>query len=368
MIYYVSNSYYPSKEANLVHILNQCYAFKKAGKKIKIFLLSSFSKEDLIKDVKDNFDLKFNENDFEIIKTNFFSYKEPRISIYSFFYSLFNKYDNVISRNIYFSYLYLLKNNNKLITEFHNLETSKVRSFIQKSIIENKKSKSIFISKRLKFYLNKKIKINNNIILHDAARKVNFLTSKLNNSKKTIKSYFDNNNKICSYCGSLYKGRGIDIIIDLSKNFKNINFLIIGNNEKIKLKNSKNLVFIGYQNNIDCLYFLKASDILIMPYQKNVSIGVKNIDTSKIMSPLKLFEYMSLNKPIISSNLPVLREVLINNYNSYLAISNSLNSWINSLKKGVLDKNNIGKNAYHDFINNHQWKNRANKIIEFFEK
>ena len=50
--------------------------------------------------------------------------------------------------------------------------------------------------------------------------------------------------------------------------------------------------------------------------------GILNVNISDFTSPLKLFEYMSHKKPIIASDLPVIREVL-DEKNSIL-VNNSL--------------------------------------------
>jgi hypothetical protein len=54
-------------------------------------------------------------------------------------------------------------------------------------------------------------------------------------------------------------------------------------------------------------------DALLMPYQKHVSIDLSSVDASKWISPMKMFEYLSSGALIISSNIPVLLEVLIDN-------------------------------------------------------
>ena len=50
-------------------------------------------------------------------------------------------------------------------------------------------------------------------------------------------------------------------------------------------------------------------NILLMPYQKEIMSQIIML-IPLWMSPLKLFEYMASNKPIVSSNLYGIREVL----------------------------------------------------------
>ena len=79
-----------------------------------------------------------------------------------------------------------------------------------------------------------------------------------------------------------------------------------------------------------------------MPYQAKVSIGVKGHDTGRWMSPMKMFEYMAAGVPVISSDLAVLREILINEKNALLVSPpiplNGAKHWIFSLmKQGYLN-------------------------------
>lgn len=366
MIYYISSSHFPSNQANLIHVLNQAYGFKYLGKQIKLFISSDTVSSKIVSEIKSKFGLAFDEKDFHIISSKSLRLKEIKIAFFSLFHCLFfDKSTYLVSRNLYFSFFYNILNKRKLITEFHHLENTNLRSLIQKSILEDPFSKSVVISKRLEFYLNKKFNINNYRIFHDAARKINFDQYLLKRNKEFLKFLFKNDNSICTYSGSLHKGRGIDLIMKIANSLKNVNFLIIGNNIS-NIKSTKNLKFIGFKPNLECFYFLQNSDILLMPYQKKVSIGVKNLDTSKWMSPLKLFEYMSMNKPIISSNLPVLREVLINNYNSTLVNPENSLKWIEKIDFLLNNNTVIAENAYKNFCDHFQWNTRADKYLKYF--
>ena len=111
-----------------------------------------------------------------------------------------------------------------------------------------------------------------------------------------------------------------------------------------------------------------CADILLMPYQKKVVLGIEKRNVSMTMSPLKMFEYMGLEVPIISSDLPVLREILKNKYNSILVRSDSKESWSREINNLLLDKNlsaKIAKNAKKQMLKEHTWESRAKKIITF---
>ena len=89
------------------------------------------------------------------------------------------------------------------------------------------------------------------------------------------------------------------------------------------------------------------------------------MNISDFTSPLKLFEYMSHRKPIIASDLPVIREVL-NEKNSILVKCDDIDLWINSIKdlKNLKNRDLIANQALSDFYN-YNWKNRAFLILKF---
>ena len=76
---------------------------------------------------------------------------------------------------------------------------------------------------------------------------------------------------------------------------------------------------------------------------------------------------MSHKKPIIASDLPVIREVL-NKNNSILVDCNDFESWIIAIKKlkNVKKRDKLATQALMDF-KNFTWKNRANNIIKNFK-
>ena len=98
------------------------------------------------------------------------------------------------------------------------------------------------------------------------------------------------------------------------------------------------------------------------PYAREVTVENKG-DTSKFMSPIKIFEYMASKKPIIASNLPVIKEVL-NEKNSILIDTDNVNLWISSINKlrDVKIRQSIANQALADF-HKFAWKNRIKLVI-----
>lgn len=76
-----------------------------------------------------------------------------------------------------------------------------------------------------------------------------------------------------------------------------------------------------------------------------------------------MFEYMAHKKPIIASNLPVLKEVL-NPSNSILVDPENPEEWVEAIVR-LSDKKlrcSLGKNAYGEFIKKYSWNIRAKNL------
>ena len=65
----------------------------------------------------------------------------------------------------------------------------------------------------------------------------------------------------------------------------------------------------------------------MLPLQNYVSPDGGKADISKWTSPMKMFEYMSYKKAIIASDLPVLQEILKDNYNALIVDSKNIELW-----------------------------------------
>ena len=79
-----------------------------------------------------------------------------------------------------------------------------------------------------------------------------------------------------------------------------------------------------------------ACDVLLMPYQRAIAVSSGG-DTAAFASPMKAFEYMAAGRPILSSDLPVLREVL-NDGNAVLLDPQEVDAWQAALKSLVGDE------------------------------
>jgi len=234
--------------------------------------------------------------------------------------------------------------------------------------------KIVTISKALSDYLSKKYKIpDGKIIVARDAVDQSWLNRSVDRLGGRDELGYHKSDFIVGYSGSLYKGRGIELIIEVAKRQPLSKFLVIGGPDierkrfVILAKNLglNNLQFIEYIQTSLLPKYLYSCDILVMPYQPNFKTADNGPDTSKFMSPLKMFEYMATGKPIIASNLEVLREVLVNEKNSLLVEPDNTSQWCDAIERLKSDSpltRNLGLNARAD-VRKFTWSKRSNSIL-----
>lgn len=176
------------------------------------------------------------------------------------------------------------------------------------------------------------------------------------------------------YTGSLFPGRGAELILDLAESLKNTFFVLVGGEgkylesfrDKVMEKGTGHVKVTGYVPHKEVSMYLAAFDVLLMPYQKQVLHRQKRRDTSLYMSPLKMFEYMASGRPIIASRLPVLKEVLSDGRNALLAAPDKPEEWREALlkiQKSAGLARSLSAKAASD-VRQYGWENRTRRILE----
>jgi glycosyltransferase involved in cell wall biosynthesis len=90
-------------------------------------------------------------------------------------------------------------------------------------------------------------------------------------------------------------------------------------------------------------------------------------ESSRWMSPLKIFEYMAERKAIVCSDLPVLREVLNDRVSSWLVPPADFAAWVAALRTLETDaplRLSLGLAAQRYFLAHHTWQQRPEIIFE----
>jgi glycosyltransferase involved in cell wall biosynthesis len=177
-----------------------------------------------------------------------------------------------------------------------------------------------------------------------------------------------------SYTGHFYAGRGIDVLFDLAAKFPQVQFLWIGGREKelagvrarLQREDLSNVVLTGFVDNQNLPVYQAASDVLLMPYERSIA-GSSGGNSADICSPMKMFEYMAAGRVIITSDLPVIHEVL-NEETAYFCPPKDPKAWENCLADILTNPeqaNRKGK-AARSLLQGYTIQNRQIAILKKF--
>jgi glycosyltransferase involved in cell wall biosynthesis len=172
---------------------------------------------------------------------------------------------------------------------------------------------------------------------------------------------------IATYCGHLYRDRGIEEIVQSAREMPSVYFLLVGGWEediaRLKAQSAgiSNLHFTGFVPNRQVPHYLKASDVLLMPYPANC-------ETAEWMSPMKMFEYMASSCPIVATDLPAIRVHLQHGCNSYLIQPGDASVLTAAIRNIMADGKyamSLGQAARRD-VSPYSWRDRARAVLSRF--
>ena len=368
-ISYLSQSSLPSTAANSVHVMKMCQAMTRAGHEVTLY---AFREEGEWTTIFDLYDIK---TSFPIISWRVSSIPGRSIILagLTFCHVLFvsrPRPDLLYARGL-FSLFFCSFLKIPFIYEAHTAPRTRIHKVIEKYLFSKVSfEKLVCISQALSdYYLCDKnnLCVDNTIVAHDGAD----LIQKLDLSTNLIQKG-DRRNTQIGYAGSLHEGKGIDLIVQIAARLAECNFHIIGGTkcqiDKLNLSDDmpSNIYFYGHVPHAEVIGYLSTMNILLAPYQKNVFGAAGNMDIANWMSPLKIFEYMSVEKPIVCSRLSVLNEILISDYNCIMCEADNLNGWEEAIRRLISNSDfsaKLANQAKNDLAKHYTWDKRVELVL-----
>lgn len=175
--------------------------------------------------------------------------------------------------------------------------------------------------------------------------------------------------KVLGYAGSYQSwhdvDKSLDVIAQLQETDPSFHLLLIGNGHTFKaikkrIEEQKMGAFvtqIDYVPHTEMPKFIAAFDIALMTYP---------IFDGFYFSPLKMYEYMSMGVPVVSTDIGQIREV-IEHGSTGLLIANPVADDFVEAVKSITDTSGrlelMGENARREVLQNHSWMVNANQVM-----
>lgn len=172
--------------------------------------------------------------------------------------------------------------------------------------------------------------------------------------------------------GHLYAGRGADLFLALAKSLPRAHFVWVGGRtddiQQWKQRaESDNVTFTGFIPNRELPLYQAAADVLLMPYSRSIMGSSGSADSAAVASPMKMFEYMAAGRAIVSSDLPVIREVL-HERNAVFCEPGEVGDWRLEIERLLIEeprRMELGEQARRD-VQGYTWVARARHIMNKF--
>jgi len=173
--------------------------------------------------------------------------------------------------------------------------------------------------------------------------------------------------RLVVYTGHLYKWKGAEILAQAALELpQDVRVVFVGGTvSDITVFNSKfgqdeRIIVTGHRPHSEIADFQMAADVLAVPNTQKAEIS------ARFTSPMKLFEYMASERPIVASDLPSLREVLTPE-NALLVRADDPKALAEGILKLLEDgafADRLAAAAKRD-VAEFTWDKRAKKIADF---
>jgi glycosyltransferase involved in cell wall biosynthesis len=136
-----------------------------------------------------------------------------------------------------------------------------------------------------------------------------------------LKYGIKNEERLCVYTGRIDECAGAGTILETAKlleSEKGVKFMIVGEGDPQVVNEfckCGNVILTGLIAKESVPEYLAAADIVLVPFPNNVA--------SHSISPLKLFEALAMEKPVIASAVSGIKEIVSQDFNVKLASANS---------------------------------------------
>lgn len=365
-ILYLSISYVPSRSASSVHAMKMCAALARAGHAVELVTKSTPSR--LEPEVEDDFAFYGVDRGFAVTKLPRSARRGGGVAYLWAVDRLLARSpttDLVYSRDLAGAWL-AARRGHRVLFEAHGLPAGRLGRWLCRRLLARPElARIVFISQALANLWQAEGFLpaqTSHRIAHDAADPLPPASPPERASGRPPRA---------GYVGHLYGGRGVELLLDVARRLPQVEFDLVGGRQRELAHwqaqpQPDNVVFHGFVPPAQLPELYRTFDVLLMPYQRSVAVRSGLSDTARWMSPMKMFEYLAAGKAIVSSDLPVLREVLDHEVNALLVDPEDISAWVAAIERLLEDealRHQLGARGLESFTAHYTWTARAEAVL-----
>lgn len=174
------------------------------------------------------------------------------------------------------------------------------------------------------------------------------------------------NKKVAVYVGEMSAWHGAEDLVEVAGRLdENSRILIVGKNVELLKGKSEKFIFTGFVNYDTIPEYIAAADVAIAPYNPK---GFKNMERYGFyFSPIKIFEYMACGKPIVATDIEIVRDIIKESGCGLLAKPGDIEGLSNAVmylfenKEKAMEMGRRGRDAV---VEHYTWKRVAEQMHE----
>lgn len=371
-IAYIATSAIPSSTANSIQVMKVCQAFHQNGYTVTLIVPGKGPVD--WKDIKTRYGLTV---EFKITRI-------PSIRHFKRFDFIFRALQSCLSQKVDLVYTRMLwvayfaqKLKLPVILELHDLPAGRFGKSLLKRFVQSRSKKRIVsithaLVNRIESRFDLTLPQDEVIVAPDGVDLERYRSLPEPPEARKLLGLPEKITAV--YTGGFYRGRGLELLFRLAIHFPQVNFVWVGGKpeavtdwkQQINAAGIGNIQLTGFIDNQDLPLYQAAADVLLMPFGKTVS-GSSGGNTADVCSPMKMFEYMAAGRAILTSDLPVLREVLNEKNAAFYEPENfeELRTRFDELFKTPSLRTRVAAQARVD-VEKYTWQQRMRLILESF--
>jgi glycosyltransferase involved in cell wall biosynthesis len=393
---YVANARLPSEKAHTYQILKTCEAFARNGARVELIVPFRFRGGGRSKEVEDywrhygvrrtfnivrlpSLDLIWLDQYTTKLSSLRFLIQASSFAVFAAIYALFKEAEALYTRDRLFAFIFgSLKylHRKKVYYEAHTFNR-----LVSKLVREGRLDGVVVVTNKLKEFYVKNGASEERILVAPNAVDLAMFNVPYSKEDARRKLHLPVKTRIIGYVGQLRTmdvEKGIQELLEafrrLRERVKDLSLCLVGGLEKEireyeKLVRQegleKDVIFVGHRPPHEVPLYLKAFDVCVMPSPR-VKSRPQYLYYMYYTSPIKLLEYMASKRPIVSTDLPTVREIL-NEENAVLVKPGDPEALAEGIERVLKDEelaNKIAERAYKD-VQERSWERRAARILDF---
>lgn len=149
------------------------------------------------------------------------------------------------------------------------------------------------------------------------------------------------------------------LLIHIAQSHPNWHLVLIGHTRPglkhfDELLGISNVHWLGSQPFLSLVNWMNGMDVLLIPYIVN--------QLTQYINPLKVYEYLAVGKPIVSTDLPEIRSLA-----HLVDITQSNNMFIEAINKALIEDSTSKVNERRRVAFKHDWDDRVNTMWELIQ-